>query len=248
MDWRRAKRVLILAFLMLNLVLGYQLWSNIREGLSTSAKADDLSPETLRIMEEKGIKLVENIYIPAETPELQDLTYRVRTKLSDGEKHVLKEPVESRIVFNEKQLIEGLGDIIPDIDQYVFDGTTSDDKKLILYRMEQMRPMFDVKLELYYEDQRIIAYRQDVIELVSTEKAVENPVLPATIAMAPLIEKFLASGAVIKEIKLGYHGQTFAKSDIQVSAPSWRVMLEDGNVYYIHAVSGEVVTEDELSS
>ncbi|MBW7475661.1 two-component system regulatory protein YycI [Paenibacillus oenotherae] len=248
MDWGRAKNVLILAFLLLNVVLGYQLWSNIREGLSTSAEADDLSPETLRIMEEKGIRLADNIYIPAETPELQDLTYRLKTKLGDNERHVLKQPVEGKIIFNEKQLIEGLGAVIPDIDQYVYDGTTSDDKKFVFYRMEQLRPMFDVKLELYYEDQKIIAYRQDVIELVPSDKAIENPVLSATIAMAPLIEKFLAPGAVIKEIKLGYHGQTFAKSDTQVSAPSWRVLLEDGNVYYIHAVSGEVVTEEELVS
>lgn len=31
MDWGRAKNVLIYAFLLLNLVLGYQLWNDLRE-------------------------------------------------------------------------------------------------------------------------------------------------------------------------------------------------------------------------
>ena len=78
MDWGRAKSVLIFAFLLLNLVLGYQLWSNIREGLSTSADVDDLPAETLHLMEQKNIKLETSI--PSETPELGDLTF----KLSKG--------------------------------------------------------------------------------------------------------------------------------------------------------------------
>ena len=81
MDWGRAKSVLIFAFLLLNLVLGYQLWSNIREGLSTSADVDDLPAETLRLMEQKNIKLETSI--PSETPELGDLTF----KLNKGGDH-----------------------------------------------------------------------------------------------------------------------------------------------------------------
>ena len=116
MDWGRAKSVLIFAFLLLNLVLGYQLWSNIREGLSTSADVDDLPAETLLLMEQKNIKLETSI--PSETPELAILTF----KLNKGGIIKLKQPVESKIVFNENELQKGLGSTFRSWSKYSFDS------------------------------------------------------------------------------------------------------------------------------
>ncbi|AZN38842.1 two-component system regulatory protein YycI [Paenibacillus albus] len=238
MDWGRAKSVLIFAFLLLNLVLGYQLWSNIREGLRTSANVSDLSPETQSLMEEKKIKL--GTSIPSETPELRDLTYKVKVGLGKGERHELKTPVDSKVVFVDKDLQASLGGIIPELDEYTLGPRL--ENEFILYRMAEGRPMFDVKLELFYSNQKITAYRQDLIELLVSEKAQAQTVLSATKVVTSLIENQLKNGAVIQEIKLGYHGQIF-NSDTQVSAPTWRVLLEDGGQYYMNAISGEVVTE-----
>jgi regulatory protein YycI of two-component signal transduction system YycFG len=52
MDWRRAKNVLILAFLMLNLLLGYPLWKEWRDRLSTAVDWTSLPPETRQVMQE----------------------------------------------------------------------------------------------------------------------------------------------------------------------------------------------------
>lgn len=238
MDWGRAKSVLIIAFLLLNLVLGYQLWSNIREGLDTSADMNDLRPETQALMDEKRIKLATSI--PSETPALRDLTFRSKAGLGNGERHTLKQPVDSKVVFVEKELRASLGGIIPDLDKYTFGADR--DSEFVFYRMEGGRPMFDVKLELFYSNQKIIAYKQDMIEVLPSEKSTVQAVLPATKVVATLIETQLHNGAVIKEITLGYHGQIF-NSDVQVSAPTWRVLLEDGGQYYMNAISGEVVTE-----
>ncbi|WP_308636958.1 two-component system regulatory protein YycI [Paenibacillus silvisoli] len=241
MDWGRAKSVLIFAFLLLNLVLGYQLWSNIREGLRTSANVSDLSPEAQALMEEKKIKLG-SAGIPSETPELRDLTYRIKTKLGQGERHELKKPVDSKVVFDSKELKESLGGIIPELGNYALGAVY--ENEFILYRMAEGRPMFDVKLELFYNNsnQKIIAYKQDLIELLPSQDAASQSVLSATKVVTSLIENQLRNGAVIEEIKLGYHGQIF-DSDIQVSAPTWRVLLEDGGQYYMNAISGEFVTE-----
>ncbi|MFC5653166.1 two-component system regulatory protein YycI [Paenibacillus solisilvae] len=243
MDWGRAKSVLIFAFLLLNLMLGYQLWSNIREGLSTSAGVNDLPAETLSLMNQKGIKLKLAESIPSETPELGGLTFKLRK----GEIVKLKQPVESKIVFNAKELQEGLGPIIPELNKYTFDAAYDKayDTAFVLYRTVKQLPIFDVKLELYYDNQKITAYRKDVIELVDAQDSPAQSVLPAATILRTLIERNLQNGAVIKDIKLGYHGPNFANSETQVSAPSWRIMLEDGNpsVYYVNAISGEVVTE-----
>lgn len=241
MDWGRAKSVLIFAFLLLNLMLGYQLWSSIREGFSTNAGVNDLPAETLHLMEQKGIKL--SASIPSNTPELGDLTFKLRK----GEMIKLKQPVDSKIVFNEKDLQEGLGSVIPELNKYIFDSAydKGNETAFVLYRTTKQLPIFDVKLELYYDNQKITAYRQDVIELVDTQNSPTQTVLPAATILKTLIERNLQNGAVIKDIKLGYHGPNFANSETQVSAPSWRVMLEDGNpsIYYVNAISAEVVTE-----
>ncbi|GFN31333.1 two-component system regulatory protein YycI [Paenibacillus xylaniclasticus] len=243
MDWSRAKSVLILAFLVLNVVLGYQLWQNVSERLNADQKLGDLGADTLRIMKERGISLAATASIPTETPKLRDLTYRFKTPGGAAERIELKKPVDSRIVFDEKELLDQLGGIIPDLKLYRFDQLSSTDGVFVLYRMANGRPMFDVKLELYYsnQNQKITAYSQSQVELERSESEARE-VLSASKAVMPLIDKYLEEGSVIKEISLGYHGQLF-DSETQYAAPSWRVMLESGKPFYVHAISAEVVQE-----
>jgi Uncharacterized protein conserved in bacteria len=54
-----------------------------------------------------------------------------------------------------------------------------------------------------------------------------------------LAERFLQRGDGIADIRLGYHGQMY-ESDTQVLAPKWRIVLDNGDIYYVHAVNGEV--------
>ncbi|MBB3110886.1 regulatory protein YycI of two-component signal transduction system YycFG [Paenibacillus phyllosphaerae] len=250
MDWGRAKSVLILAFLLLNVALGYQLLSSIGEGLSPSTDVNDLPAETLAMIREKRIELEASI--PPETPELRDLTYKAASEPGGGERTVLKTPVENTVVYQDQKLEDALGGVIPNLDQYTFDQAVSRDGVdgvFVLYRMVEGRPMFDVKLELYYSNQKIVAYKQDQIELMNVEETEKQEVLPATKAAASLIDRnYLPTGAVIKEIKLGYHHGQIFNSEIQVSAPSWRILLEDGSAYYVNAISGEVVTGKENES
>jgi regulatory protein YycI of two-component signal transduction system YycFG len=243
MDWSRAKSVLILAFLVLNVVLGYQLWENVSERLNTGQKLGDLDADTLRMMKERGIGLATSASIPSVTPELRDLTYRFKATNSDKEV-TLQKPVDSRIIFDEKELLAQLGSVIPDLAQYQYDQLASTDGVFVLYRMAGGRPMFDVKLELFYsnQNQKITAYRQTQVELVDAEKSEAHEVLPASKAIVPLVDKYLEEGSVIKEISLGYHGQLF-NSETQYAAPSWRVLLENGKPFYVHAISAEVVQE-----
>ncbi|AJY74862.1 two-component system regulatory protein YycI [Paenibacillus beijingensis] len=246
MDWGRAKSVLIIAFLLLNVLLGYQLWSDIQERLNANIDLTELKPETLAAMQQKNIELTEGI--PTETPQLRDLTYLL---LPPQEKLQVKleTPVDSKVIFSRDELDKALGSVIQDLDQYAFDPSANRSNGVfVLYRMVDSRPLFDVSLELYYNsNQKIVAYSQDQIELVPSEQAKKQTVLPASKAVSSLIESYLPEGSVVKEIRLGYHGQPF-DSETQVAAPSWRVMLEDGKVFYVQAISGDVVTDDETQN
>lgn len=246
MDWGRAKSVLIIAFLLLNILLGYQLWSDIQEQLNVNKNSAELPAETVAVMKQKRIEL--NANLPVDTPKLRDLTYLIKNGSLDQQEIVeLEKPVDSKIIFSQTDLVRALGSQIPDIAQYSYDLLTSRDGVFVLYRMADNRPMFEVRLELYYSNQKITGFKQVRVDVLGPSDVKEQTVLPASKAVAPFIERNLPDGSVITDIQLGYHGQMF-DTETQVSAPYWRVLLEDGkegNVYYIHAISGEVAQEKE---
>ncbi|MDQ0061567.1 two-component system regulatory protein YycI [Paenibacillus harenae] len=243
MDWGRAKSVLIFSFLLLNLLLGYQLWLDIREQRNVNVNSAELPQDKVLLMQQKGISLRDNLHLPLETPELRDITYLLHSdSRKNAEPIMLETPVDSRIIFTQSELVKTLGNIIPELNQYVYDSLVSDAGVSVFHRMTEGRPMFDVKLELHHSFQKITGYQQDRIEILSTGEA--KQVLPAAKVITSLIETYLPNGSVITDIQLGYHGQIF-DSERQVSTPSWRVMLEDGQIYYVHAISGEVATDEE---
>ncbi|WP_123042615.1 two-component system regulatory protein YycI [Cohnella candidum] len=242
MDWRRAKSVLILAFLMLNVLLGYQLWTEWRAQVSTSVDWTSLPAETRQIMQEKKIRI--DAQIPAETPSMKDLSFKLKEQPAKGDKAriPIAKPPESRIVFNTQELSDALGGTIPEIGKYAYDDPGSREGVFVLNRIVDGFPMFDIHLELYNSEQRIQSYRQDIVQTLASDVSQEQRVLPASQAVAVVINNYLPANSVIKDIRLGYHGQIFPDAETQVSAPSWRVLLENGEVYYVHAISAEVTT------
>ncbi|MCD9024820.1 two-component system regulatory protein YycI [Cohnella silvisoli] len=246
MDWRRAKSVLILSFLALNVILGSQLWLEWRERLNTAVDWTSLPPETLQVMREKNIQVDPNAKIPTETPDMRELTYTFKQRAGEGidERTPITPPPETRIVYFEDEFAKALGGTIPDLGSYKLDQPGSSDYTFILNRMEGGLPMFDIHLELFYSEQKIRAYSQDIIEIKPSGGAKEQQVLTAAKALAKVIERNLPAGSVIKEIRLGYHGEIFDDVQTQVSSPTWRVLLENGEeVYYVNAISAEVTTE-----
>jgi regulatory protein YycI of two-component signal transduction system YycFG len=186
--------------------------------------------------------------IPPETPALKDLTYRFTSKPGDETRQTLKAPVDSKIVYlSEEELRSGLAEAIPDLEQYSFDPEVISDKMFVFYRLTDTFPIFDVKLELYHSNQKITAFHQDLVEIIPSDEAKGQTVLSAAQAIASLIDKYVQANSVIKEIRLGYHGQFF-DSDTQVAAPSWRALLEDGTVYYVDAISGKVDSNQDNPS
>ncbi|CAM4219157.1 two-component system regulatory protein YycI [Paenibacillus alkaliterrae] len=240
MDWGRAKNVLIMSFLLLNILLGYQLWLDIREQLNVNVNTAELPQDKVLLMQQKRISLEANL--PLETPKLGDLTYLLHSESrNNAEPITLDTPVDSKIIFTKSELVKALGDRIPELDNYAYDSLNSSVDVFVLHRVVEGHPMFDVRLMLYISNQKITAFQQDRVELLGSGEA--KQVLPATKVVASLIETYLPDGAVITDIQLGYHGQIF-DSEKQVSLPSWRVLLENGPPYYVHAISGEVATDE----
>lgn len=244
MDWGRAKNVLIYAFLLLNLVLGYQLWSDYREQQGANLGFDSLSESTQRAMEDKNIQVLTSV--PADTPSLPKISYRYTEELPDGPVQ-LAIPADSKLIFTPGELVSALKNEIPRIGNYSYDAFagSSEDGSFTLHPLfEGQWPLFNADLELFYTDQKITAYLGSPVQIQNAGG--ETEVLPAQKALGTLVENYLPEGSVVKEITLGFYGQTF-DSETQVAAPVWRFTVENGDpssysVYYVQGASGDVIS------
>lgn len=244
MDWSRAKTVMIVSFLLLNILLGYQLWNDVQAQLNANPNSAELPADKLQMMQQKKITLSTNL--PSETPMMGDLTYLLQSDIMEQqEPKLIIPPVDSAVVFNEKQLDRALGGLIPELMEYSYDVHSSEEGVqegvFVMHYMVDGRPMFHTRLELYNSNLKITGYLQDRVRITRTGE--KQQVLAASKIVSSLIETYLEPGAVIVDIQLGYYGQIF-DSEVQVATPSWRVMLDDGKVYYVDAISGEVLTDN----
>ena len=241
MDFGRAKNVLIYAFFLLNLVLGYQLWSDMREQADANLDLTALGGNVQRVMEEKDIQVLSPI--PSETPELYKIVYRYKQEEASGVTE-LEKPVDSKLVFMGSDLTAAIGDQIPELSEYLFDPLLSQVGTFIFHPLVAERwPLFNDQLLLYSSDQKIVSYEQAPIEIQLSNEEEPVKVLPAAKALGTLIENYFPEGSIVKDIQLGYYGPVF-NSDSQVAAPAWRVMLESGKVYYVQGISGDVFSPE----
>lgn len=241
MDWGRAKNVLIYAFLLLNLVLGYQLWSDLREQADSNPDLTSLESNIQKIMETKRIKVLAQI--PSDSPQLRKISYRFVDGQQSDKMVDLPTAVDSKLIFTPKELVNALRPSLPDIGNYRYDEWAGSESVFVLHPLVDGKwPLFKINLELYSSNQKIVSYRQDIIEINEFADEKEQQVLSAPKALGNLIENFLPEGAVVTSIELGYYGQVFDSDADLPASPAWRFLLESGEEYYVQGISGDVIS------
>lgn len=244
MEWGRAKTILIVAFLMLNLLLGYQLWESKLKLLGKSSEIELIAEEVRSIAESKNIKI--DAVVPTETPRMNEIT------VTFGEEGIIASEVEFESPYPYTTFLTGseiwkrIAEHIPNADEYRMDPFTSGPRSngsgmIVLHQLADGYPMFDVRLELIYVDEQVVSYRQNYVEIQEAEQLTDQKVLSAYLAIGRLVENFLQPGKIITDVQLGYHGQLF-DTETQVLAPMWRIMTSDHEIYYVHAINGSVET------
>lgn len=241
MDWGRAKTILLLSFLFLNIILGYQLWTREMKEVELAVDTDEIIEETNRLLIARNIQTPNGI--PKEAPKLKEITFRLSDAYKSDVMRTLPTPIHFS-QFMEKLLPreQAVRLDIPRIEEYQFDAIASKQGVYVMHQQYGHYPLFDVKLELIEENGQIMGYKQAYAEFDqgSEQKDLkEQKVILAHIAIRSLVENYLDSGTVITDIRLGYHGQQF-DSPILYMMPYWRVATSTGEIYYIHAFDGAV--------
>jgi regulatory protein YycI of two-component signal transduction system YycFG len=237
MDWGRAKTILILSFLFLNMILGYQLWNGKSKSTESMSDATVVMEELNQVLRSKNIRIAQEV--PRDVPKLKEITVKFDENIKAAEKIPLRTPTTMTSI-----LAKGAGKDqsrleIPNLDRYQFDAITSQDGVFVLNQLFDSLPMFEVKMELYETEGKITSYRQAYVEVESGGDQKEQKVIPAQLAIRSLVENYLLQGSVITDIRLGYHGQLY-NSQTQYMVPSWRVAVGNGDIYYVQAFNGAV--------
>lgn len=242
MDWSRAKTVLICSFLILNVLLGYQLWVdelNLNSFTENAAKREEMN----RLLALKDIRL--DASVPEGTPTLSEITVTLRVEERPEETKPLQRPFAAALLGDVVLVRESLQADVPNVEGYQPDpysiALAPEGPAFVMNQLHGELPMFEMRLELFVEGETVTAYRRAFAEVEpsGTPSSKGQEVLSAYIVLGSLAEHYLPQGAVVADVRIGYHGPIF-ESETQVLAPYWRVVLRSGETYYVHAVNGAV--------
>lgn len=234
MEWGRAKSILILSFFVLNVLLGYSLWNN-KWNLAGSSSGSVNSEQVLKKrMAAKSVKLQTDI--PKEMPALSEISVIFKDNGLTTVQKKLEHPVPIRNFLSKKEKSQ-----IPIeyLNQYQYDAAASHEKVYIFDQTYHGLPLFDVQLKLYAEGTNFTGYTEAYADVRPMPDQKTQKVISAATALSALVENYLPTGSAVTSIELGYHGQIY-NSETQYMLPSWRVALNDGTIYYVHAFNGDV--------
>ncbi|GAA4724247.1 two-component system regulatory protein YycI [Brevibacillus fulvus] len=249
MDWSRAKTILILAFLILDLFLAYQVYST-RTELWKNADASENDQWNLELfLQQQNIDL--QATIPEETPELSYLNIKmpgvdaILLKKLQGVKITaerssiyseLQPPMPLPDQTNPEELLQELDDRLLYAGQYQIDPYFSTGDRLVYHQTYQNLPLYIAPLEIYIQNGAVKSYRQTYYQISLEGTARET--ISAYTALRSLVEKqMIEPGEKIIDVSLGYYGFHY-DADIQVLAPVWRVITQGGKTQYLNAFTG----------
>lgn len=235
MEWGKAKTILIITFLGLNVLLAYQLWINKNNPVSPDVEIS--AQQTQAILRAKGIRLDQAI--PPGTPTLREITVQFSEQFESDKVMILESTFPNDEQLNKEKIEEKIAAQIPHAEEYRLDPILSDYRKVVFSQLYNDLPMFEVNVTLYNKSGTLFAYTQSFVQVEPGGKEREQRILSAFQAVGFLAENYLQIGSVIRDVSLGYHGQSY-DSSTQVLAPKWRIVLETGDIYYVHGINGAV--------
>ncbi|SFS36692.1 two-component system regulatory protein YycI [Marininema halotolerans] len=238
MEWSKAKSILIVAFLALNIFLASQLL-HARTEQSRDGQATNTREELTEIATEADITILGKI--PEDPPQVNIL---------QGSVVSFKEPwvhdAEGRWVQTFDPPIKVSGDrekilerYVDNLDRYAFQPNESNSKHQVYYQRYGKRLIFDGKLEANWKDENhLVSLHQSRLTIGSQDSA-KRAGVSATTTLINLIEKGqIQKKETVVDIQLGYHSQSY-DNQVRVLQPMWRIQTNK-HTFYVNAFNGAI--------
>ncbi|MDD9270815.1 two-component system regulatory protein YycI [Paenibacillus sp. GCM10023248] len=239
MNWSRAKTILICSFLLLNMILGFQLWSTNRSNQTEIAlDVSGTLEEMNRALHSKNIRLTAEL--PTDVMKLKVITVKYDDNFKPTEEKALKTPLSMSALLGKgaSKEVQKQSEI-PNFNLYQLDSAVSKSGVYVFNQLYGKLPLFDVNVELNEKNGEITSYRQAYVEVESGVEQTEQKLIPAQLAVSSLADNYLSEGSIITEVRLGYHGQPY-NSQTQPMFPHWRITVDNRDIYYLQAFNGAV--------
>jgi regulatory protein YycI of two-component signal transduction system YycFG len=249
MDWSRAKTILIVTFLLLDLFLGYQVIMSQNRDIETAPQGELIPSSLEELLKTRNIKL--DTEIPSETPEmnyvnvrftsfahhLQTLTGQILGQQGVGVMVKFNEPVPLSNFVNKTEMLKSLEPYAAYARDYVFDAKRSSSTVQRYVQKYGKYVIFSAPLEIVLAQDRMIGYKQIHVQIVN--QGTGRKIIPAFTAVRTLLDNgYIRYGEKILDVSIGYYGHMY-DADIQVLAPVWRVVHSEG-VHYVNGLTGAV--------
>lgn len=250
MDWSRAKTILILAFLFLDVFLGYQVYASRTERwLNTEAVQGDqwnieryLNQQNIQLKTEIPQETAEMKYLNVEYLGVNPLTFQDMPgiKITLDKSAIMAKltpPLPIRDQTSAEEILRQLSPRLAHADQYQLDRYYSGKERLVYWQLYDKVPLFVARLDVMVGKGTVDSYTQSYFHIRSQGSG--RQVTSAYTALRSLVEKeVIQPGEKIESVTLGYYGYSY-NAVIQVLAPVWRV-IHDGKEHYINAFTGAV--------
>jgi regulatory protein YycI of two-component signal transduction system YycFG len=249
MDWSRAKTILIVTFLLLDLFLGYEVVSSFNRDIETAPRGELIPSSLEEFLKTRNIVL--ETEIPSETPEmnyvnirftsfahhLQKLTGQEIGQQGVGVMIKFNEPILLANFVNKMEILKSLEPYAAYVQDYVYDAQRSSSYLQRYMQQYGKYPIFSAALEVFTERNHVLGYRQVHVQIVNQGKG--RKIIPAFTAVRTLLDNgYIRYGEKITGVSVGYYGHMY-DADIQVLAPVWRVVHTEG-IQYVNGITGAI--------
>ncbi|WP_033827396.1 two-component system regulatory protein YycI [Bacillus andreraoultii] len=257
MDWSRAKTVFIITFLIMDIFLAYQIFNqrskNTYDLIQDTPIDQQLKADNIKIETELPLKPTKESYVEADA-----------MRFSDGELAIL--PDQTIDVLNDtmvkSQLIKPYplkkdwkkADVDNFVANYVYKGSqygfyqyNKENHTIMYYQLYDGKMLYkntSGQIEITLNDKNeIISYTQTMLDGI--KKISEQDIITSHEAMTILYNKgSIDSGSSITNVVLGYYTLVPIKSS-QLLAPTWCFTIDNKRDYFVNAVEGHVLNEEE---
>lgn len=260
-DWSKTKTVFILAFLTLDLFLGYQLFEKNKskfEFIAESSVEQKLKAEDITYVDIPNEEIRES-YI---TGRKKHFTKDDFTKLSNQNVSFLTENQILSIledpIFMDRENLElnmraFLSQYVVSGDQYSYWARDDETNRLIFFQTFNGKPIYlyehGMLLIQLNEYDEIIGYEQTLLEDMEVIQDHSNTsIIYAEKALETLYNKnVLKSSNHVSKIGLGYYNIVPVSGDVQFFAPTWHVVINGENDHFINAIDGQIMESETWS-
>ncbi len=155
-----------------------------------------------------------------------------------------KKPIPMPQPFTEENITEVVKRNIIYPSEYVFGEWNKELNVLLFYQTKNNRPVYlnqnGILLIYLNNNNEMVSYTQamlgDTVETGEKKKAI----MPITAIEKLYNNNQLYSGDEITKVDLGFHTTVPLPNGVQVFLPSWRIVVNDDNCYFVSAIEADI--------